>query len=69
MAVTSLIPLFMSVALLSRTALDMTRSANNRRREDRRVDTHHRHPSAGWAGRTQEDEDETSSRDFSAHQV
>ena len=33
MAVTSLIPLFMSVALLSRTALDMTREVNNQRNQ------------------------------------
>ena len=63
MAVTSLIPLFMSVALLSKTALDMTRSVSNRRREDRRVDTYHQ---PGWGSRIQEYDD---SEDFTDHQV
>lgn len=63
MGATSLIPLLMSVALLSRTALDMTRSVNNKRREDSR-DRSHRQPAAGsWGDRI------VQGRHFSDHQV
>ena len=67
MGVTSLIPLLMSVALLSRTALDMTRSVTNRRGEDKGDkedrDSTHRHSLASWGEKIEQE------RDFSDHQV
>ena len=69
MGAISLIPLLMSVALLSRTALDMTREVNNQRKEEKRPDSYRSHSVVpAWGKKILEEPQETET-DFSDHQV
>ena len=70
MGAISLIPLLMSVALLSRTALDMTREVNNNQRKDETRPGSYRSHSVvpAWGKKILEKPQETET-DFSDHQV
>ena len=68
MGAISLIPLLMSVALLSRTALDMTREGNNQRKEERPGSFRSHSLVPAWGNKILEQQKETET-DFSDHQV
>ena len=68
MGAISLIPLLMSVALLSRTALDMTREVNNQRK-DERPGSYRSHSVVPAWGKKILDEPQQTETDFSDHQV
>ena len=68
MGALSLIPLLMSVALLSRTALDMTREVTNQRKEERPGSVRSHNPVPAWGSKILLDSQQTEA-DFSDHQV
>ena len=68
MGAISLIPLLMSVALLSRTALDMTREVNKQRQEERPSSYRSHNVEPAWGSKILGDRQQTES-DFSDHQV
>ena len=67
MGALSLIPLLMSVALLSRTALDMTREVTNQRKEERPGSVRSHNPVPAWGSKILQDRQ--TEADFSDHQV
>lgn len=70
MGAISLIPLLMSVALLSRTALDMTREGDNyQRKEEERPASYRSHSLVpAWGNKILQEPQQTET-DFSDHQV
>ena len=71
MGAISLIPLLMSVALLSRTALDMTREGDNyqRKEEEERPASYRSHSLVpAWGNKILQEPQQTET-DFSDHQV
>ena len=68
MGAISLIPLLMSVALLSRTALDMTREVNNQKKDERPGSYRSHSVVPAWGKKILEEPQQTET-DFSDHQV
>ena len=68
MGAISLIPLLMSVALLSRTALDMTKEGNSQRKEERPASYRSHNVVSAWGKKILQEAPE-SETDFSDHQV